>query len=278
MNELSLSIALEAALVQRNQRGMATLRGALVPGYLARAATLLRNARGPVLIGTGFPVLDTFETDGPAGAMALYRALELLGKSAVIACGEPLASALEADFTVLVLADFDRDTATQTARATLDRLQPGAVLALERPGMAADGQYYNMRGENISARCECFDPFMTEADCPTIGIGDGGNEVGMGKVAAAVRELAITPAATSCEELIVADVSNWGAYALAIMMGWQAGRDTLQAFSLAATLVYLSERGSVDGVTRENTLTEDGLPLAAGEAIITALRASAGFT
>jgi hypothetical protein len=277
MNDHSLSVALEAALVQRNQRGMASLRRALAPGYLARAANLLRNADGPVLIGTGFPVLDTFETDGPAGAIALYQTLELLGRSAVIACGESLARALRADFTVLVLTDFEREAATRSARSALASMRPGAVLALERPGLAADGQYYNMRGENISARCECFDPFMTEADCPTVGIGDGGNEVGMGKITAAVQALAITPAATSCDELIVADVSNWGAYALAIMMGWQSGRDTMQDFSLAATLGYLSSRGSVDGVTRENTLTEDGLPLAAGEAVITALRQSAGF-
>ncbi|MEM9397820.1 MAG: DUF4392 domain-containing protein, partial [Pseudomonadota bacterium] len=34
------------------------------------------------------------------------------------------------------------------------------------------------------------------------------------------------------------------------------------------TLAYLSSKGSVDGVTRKNTLTEDGMDGLVGEALI----------
>ena len=44
-----------------------------------------------------------------------------------------------------------------------------------------------------------------------------------------------------------------------------------------AILDYLSARGSVDGVTRENTLTEDGLEAAEGLRVIQELRILTGF-
>jgi hypothetical protein len=273
----TMSFALERALVERNHRGMASLSAQLQPGYLARAAVGIARSEGPVLIGTGFPVLNTFETDGPAGAIALYGALEQAGRAVMIVCGGTLAAALRSDYEVLELKDFALSEATQSARSALAGLAPGAVIALERPGMAADQRYYNMRGEDISARCERFDPFISEASCLTIGIGDGGNEVGMGKVAGAVQALRVTPSATSCDELIVADVSNWGAYALALAIGRVHDFEALCEFSLKQTLEYLAKRGAIDGVTREATLTEDGLPVQAGEQMIKTLRQLAGF-
>ena len=62
MDELKLSIAIEDLLVQRNLRGMQQVQAVLEPGYYLRAAQHLRNISGTVLIGTGFPVADTFET------------------------------------------------------------------------------------------------------------------------------------------------------------------------------------------------------------------------
>jgi hypothetical protein len=39
----------------------------------------------------------------------------------------------------------------------------------------------------------------------------------------------------------------------------------------------LSERGSVDGVTRKNTLTEDGMSPTEGDALILEIRRLTGF-
>ena len=54
----------------------------------------------------------------------------------------------------------------------------------------------------------------------TIGIGDGGNEIGMGKLPAGLIAQHVPNGAqiacvTSCDHLVVAGVSNWGAYGLA---------------------------------------------------------------
>lgn len=266
-----LTEAVEHLLVERNLRRMAELRPALNPGYALRAARMLEEAQ-TVIIGTGFPVGDTFETDGPLGAIALYEALERLGKTCHLACADPLASALADDFRVLQLQAFSVSHGRSEAQKNLDLLKPDVVVSIERPGLAEDGRYYNMRGEDISPRCAVFDYYLTLAACPSIAIGDGGNEIGMGKLSAEVSALDIHAAATSCDELLVADVSNWGGYALIAVLEALTQTPLLQSVRHHETLRYLSERGSVDGVTRENTLTEDGLPVAAGADLLDQLK------
>ena len=277
MTELQLSTAIEEILVARNPRNMQVARAALEPGYYLRAAQYLQGIRETIIIGTGFPVTSTFETDGPVGAIALYDTLEGLGARPILACGPPLSDALLEDYRVLQLTARDREAATEQAREQLQLLQPAAIISIERPGLASDGRYYNMRGEDITARCAFFDPFLEHASCPTIAIGDGGNEIGMGNIATAISALDINASVTRCDELLVADVSNWGAYGLiAILASW-SGQDLLAQVSPVAILDYLSARGSVDGVTRENTLTEDGLEAAEGLRVIQELRILTGF-
>jgi hypothetical protein len=277
MTELQLSTAIEELLVARNPRHMQVARAALEPGYYLRAAQFLQGIRETVIIGTGFPVTSTFETDGPVGAIALYDTLETLGAKPVLACGPPLSDCLKDDYRVLELTAGDLDNAAKQAQECLQRLQPAAIVSIERPGLASDGRYYNMRGEDITERCAFFDPLLDQANCPTIAIGDGGNEIGMGNIATAIGELDINAAVTCCDELLVADVSNWGAYGLIALLATWSGRDLLAQVYPVEILDYLSARGSVDGVTRENTLTEDGLEAEEGLRVIQELRVLTGF-
>ncbi len=277
MTEMELSIAIEELLVARNLRGMQTARAALQPGYYLRAARYLHELSGTVLVGTGFPVSGTFETDGPVGAIALYDTLETLGANPVLACGAPLCESLDGDYRLLKLRAKALDAARQETREKLQELQPQAVVSIERPGLCDDGRYYNMRGEDITEHCAFFDPFLEDCDCPTIAIGDGGNEIGMGNIREAIATLDISAAATRCDELLVADVSNWGAYGLIALLAKWTGRDLLAEISPVNILDYLSARGSVDGVTRENTLTEDGLEAEEGLRVIQELRILTGF-
>lgn len=275
--ELALSRAIEDILVARNLRGMKTVQPHLEPGYCLRAASLLRHCSGHVFIGTGFPVVDTFETDGPVGTIALYDALETLGAKPIIVCGRPISVALAKEYRVHEIRVGDHDQREHEALMALYEYLPEAVVSIERPGQAADGHYYNMRGEDISPRTACFDSFMNMARCPTIAVGDGGNEIGMGNVSEALKDLNIVPAATDCDELIVADVSNWGAYGIISFLSLWSGRDLLKEINPLKILEYISEFGSVDGVTRINQLTEDGLPVTEGESILRELREACGF-
>lgn len=276
-SDLALSQTIEDILVARNLRGMKTVQAHLEPGYCLRAATILHNCTGHVFIGTGFPVVDTFETDGPVGTIALYDALEALGATPIIVCGRPISEALAKKYRVHEIRVGDHDQREHEALMALYEYLPEAVVSIERPGQAADGAYYNMRGEDISPRTACFDTFMNMSHCPTIAVGDGGNEIGMGKVSEALKGLNIVPAATSCDELIVADVSNWGAYGIISFLSVWNDRDLLREINPLNILKYISELGSVDGVTRINEWTEDGLPVTEGESILHELRQACGF-
>jgi hypothetical protein len=277
IDDMVLSQKIEDLLVQKNLRGMKDMQGVLNPGYYLRAAKLLNSCKGTVLIGTGFPVDNTFETDGPLGAIALYKALELLGAKPLLVCGAPLATVLADDFNVYEITVGDLTTAETETRVALAELNPELVISIERPGLSEAGGYFNMRGEDISPRCACFDYFLRLAKCPTIAIGDGGNEIGMGNLKSALDKLNIIAAATTCDELLIADVSNWGAHGLIALLAKWNRCDLLAAIHTGEILRYISERGGVDGVTRENTLTEDSLPVTEGQKVILTLRQLTGF-
>lgn len=288
-DEQSLSAQIENMLVERNLRGMKDLQPQLTAGYCLRAAKMLHDIKGVVLIGTGFPVVDTFETDGPVGALILYRALEILGATPVLVCCTSLASAIQHDYRTCVIsqgkknvgenvgAKVDLNIGLSEAQNALRHYKPVAIISIERPGLAENGCYYNMLGENISARAACFDYFMSESTCPTIAIGDGGNEVGMGNVKGFLASLDIVPSVTECDELIVSDVSNWGVYGILAFLSLWHDHDLLSQTCPEQILKYISKLGSVDGVTRKNELTEDSLPASEGIALIARIRALIGY-
>lgn len=277
INEQWLSGEIENMLVERNLRGMKDLQTQLTQGYCLRAAKILQNITGTVLISTGFPVADTFETDGPVGAIILYRALEILGATPVLVCGNPMANAIGDDFRLCVISVGNKDIGFVEAKRALAHFQPQALISIESPGLAENGCYHNMRGEDISAKVACFDFFMDEASCPTIAIGDGGNEIGMGNVKDCLAQLDIIPTVTECDELIISDVSNWGVYGILAFLSLWSKNDLLSETCPEKILKFISNLGSVDGVTRKNELTEDSLPASAGIALISRIRALIGY-
>ncbi|MCQ8878875.1 DUF4392 domain-containing protein [Pseudoalteromonas shioyasakiensis] len=277
LTDQQLSQAIEAMMIEQNLRGMQNLYAHQQIGTYLRAAEALHQANNTVLIGTGFAVKQTFETDGPVGAIALYNTLKKLGKKPILVCGNPLYSALKNDFNCFELPLDNFNDAMAFSKQALAKLNPDCVLSIERPGLCHGNKYYNMRGIDISADCGCFDFFITQASCPTIAIGDGGNEIGMGNVAQHMTELNIMPSLTCCDELLLADVSNWAAYGIIAFLSRWHRQDLLANVDTLAILHYLSERGSVDGVTHKNELTEDGLNAIHGQQLITRLRQLDGF-
>ncbi|WP_404343374.1 glutamate cyclase domain-containing protein [Pseudoalteromonas mariniglutinosa] len=276
-DEQQLSIAIETMMVEQNLRGMQGLYQYQQTGTYLRAARVLNAAQDTILIGTGFAVNQTFETDGPVGAIALYMSLEKLGKKPILVTGNPLYSVLKDDFNCFELPLNNVPNAKLFTNKALAILQPDCVLSIERPGLCHGNKYYNMRGVDISTDCGCFDFFITDANCPTIAIGDGGNEIGMGNLAQHMGELSITPSLTCCDELLLADVSNWAAYGLIAFLSHWHHQDLLASVNTLAILKYLSDRGSIDGVTHKNELTEDGLHAIHGQQLITRLRQLGGF-
>ncbi len=268
---------IENVILRHSRRGMDAISRRLEPGYCGRAAELLRDRRGVVLIGTGFPVNGSFETDGPIGALALARVLEHLGSQPVLVCGPPLAAILKQFGRTVEIPILDSEGTTPWVEQILLRYDPALILSVERPGMADDGRYYNMRGQDITAATMKFDLFFEKADCPTIAFGDGGNEIGMGNLNFLRTMLAITPSKTRCDELVVATVSNWGVYGVIAELSRMLGEDLFRHFNPEQIAANLVSNGSLDGVTFKPIPSEDGFPMDVGQGIIQALRRAVDF-
>jgi hypothetical protein len=100
----------------------------------------------------------------------------------------------------------------------------------------------------------------------TIGVGDGGNEIGMGNVRARLRRLgplmARIAAVVETDHLVVAGVSNWGAYGIAAALGRETGRALLHAPEVERDLIEACvAAGAIDGLSRRREPTVDGLGL-----------------
>lgn len=255
-------------------RGIAALR---VPGALAAATHVLAQARR-VLIITGFPVGPdgVAETDGPPGALFLGRALSRRGAEVTFATQRRCAAALSAGLEALGLPlRLETLSPGEEPESLIDRLAPDAVVAIELPGRAADGQYYNMRGMRIT---DCVDPLdgllltARERGIPTVAIGDGGNEAGMGNVTERVhRAVPHGPRIASvvpCDHLIVAGTSNWGAYGLIAALDRGLLHQPEEEMALLERLV---EAGAVDGCLLEPATTVDGIDQASYLSVVAQL-------
>jgi hypothetical protein len=232
---------------------------------------------GRVLIGTGFPVGGSFETDGPIGAIALYRVLERLGYEPIFGCAPPISKVLGDGFRTLEVPILTWTATGAVVDKALADIRPSLIVSIERPGVAKDGRYYNMRGRDISDFLAKFDLFFNRCECRTIAVGDGGNEIGMGNVYSEVSKLDIIPSVTTCDELVIATVSNWGVYGIIAAMSCELHQDLFRLFDVAEIVRHLVDRGAVDGKTGYAECTEDGFPLAAGLAIIERLRKLTGW-
>ncbi len=270
-------------------------------GAAVAAARALRRARRALVV-TGFAVgPDMPETDGPPGAAVLGRALRLLGARVTYATDHVNAPVLGAALETLgeprriVIYPHDGNA----ARAVLAAERPTHLIAIERPGRNRAGDYLSMRGESVAAwNAPLDDLFLCSgvrgAGAPrgwpargarwlrpaTIGIGDGGNEIGMGAARPRVARLgprfARIASVVPVDHLVVAGVSNWGGYGVVAALSRLSGRDLLHTPELERRLVEACvAAGAADGVTRRREATVDGLSLATHAAIVELLRLAA---
>jgi len=265
-------IKIEEIILTHSSRGMDTLREGLREGYCKRAAGLILNNKGLVLMGTGFPVGGSFETDGPIGAISLYKVLEYLGSHPKFVCAPPISKILEKRYSTCEMPVSSWGESIPLVQTMLARLKPSMVISVERPGVAQDGRYYNMRGKDITEYAAKYDLFFDLCKCPTIAFGDGGNEIGMGNIREELADLSITPSITKCDELVIATVSNWGVYGVIAAMSLELGKDLFSLFDVADISNFLLKNGSVDGITLRAENSEDGFPLSVGLSIIHRLR------
>ncbi len=266
--------SIEGIILRHSRRGMTTLQKYLPESYCRIAAgEILSWKRGTVLLTTGFYVAGYAETDGPLGTVILAKALKKLGFRPVIVTDRYCDGYFEAEGIETVYMDVDADD--DAAEKLLQELNPVGMISVERCGRDSKGVYANMRGVDISGQTAPCDALFLKGRgrIPMIGVGDGGNEIGMGKVADVVRnQLSLTPSEVKADLLVIATVSNWGAYGIIAALSELTGLSLLPSFREAETfLLRTVEQGSVDGISHEHTARVDGFGMDIEEEILEAL-------
>ena len=238
-------------ILNHQQRGLTPLFPFLKADACEAAAdAICRLNKGSIWIVTGFCCFGKGESDGPLGSHFLALALQKMGFSPRLITDSyshdyfnDLHNTAGHHETTNRHETTDRHDTTgqhdttgskqpspvsipyptycfQNLEALLQLFEtekPVALIAVERCGRAKDGKYYSMRKKDISAVTPPLDELFLRkpSNCISIGIGDGGNEIGMGcyhDLLAAHCD--IIPSCVRCDFPIMATVSNWGAYGL----------------------------------------------------------------
>lgn len=295
----------------------ATSQGASLLGLVSQAvaARLLGAGYGArVVLATGFPSRSWLfegltETDGPVGAAVLARVLEeAWGAVPVVvtegrlipyaqvslrACGLILGSLDQAlaskpgppTASVAAVVPFPSDPQAATAQAErlLDTLQPAVAIAVEMPGRGVDGRYHNVSGRevpsNLVADADRLFMAARRRGVLTVGIGDGGNELGMGNISETVARVVpqgeLLAARTPVDLVVAASVSNLGAFALAAALAARAGRpDVLDAIDVGRVIERCADAGAVDGLSARPDPLSDGTPVCINRALWEIMRFS----
>ena len=306
MNDLRLDQMRDIIQDDVGRRGLRTdpvsnLINACPDDFRLACHSLAEHPRPGLAVVTGFFIPTgtppAGETDGPLGALYLARALVPLGIRVVLVTDDFCVRAMQAgladcglrkEVPIISLPSPEQAKTMSEAeywqyfadRANLASLTH--LLAIERvgPSHAIDAvppdqrnRCHTMRGRDIhdlmSPAHQLFEVAQRESNLTTIGIGDGGNEIGMGKITWEVIERNIPRGGLiACRipvhHLIVCGVSNWGAYALAAGVGLLRGQamtaDLFDPGREQQILEIMVEEGPlVDGPLGTPTATVDGL-------------------
>jgi hypothetical protein len=164
---------------------------------------------------------------------------------------------------VLTFPCLDHEASRSHAKELLARLAPSLLISIERCGLTDEGVYRNMHGVDVSSFHAKLDYLFLE-HAHSVGIGDGGNEIGMGNLAPVipiVMPATPKPSVTKTSRLVIASVSNWGAWGLVATLSKLSGRNLLPGVDEARDLLRRTAGlGAVDGVTGRPNGSVDGFP------------------
>jgi hypothetical protein len=242
------------------------------------------------------PLIPKGENDGPVGGAVLARALQWgLGAIPIMVCEaqhvDPIVASCEAigvgirsvDVAcrsnvggAVLAAPTDQPAVEAWATQVMDQLAPSAIIAIERLGPNGKGIVHGATGLAGWDPLVDLAPLFSEAmqrGVFSVGIGDAGNEIGFGRITDAVREIQPYGARCQCacaggmatvtatDVLVVAAVSNWGAYgieaSLAILLERQ---DLLHTTTEARRVIERClEAGGLESMSCSQRFLVDGI-------------------
>ena len=262
------------------------------------------------LTGAGMPpFLPKGETDGPLGVASLARAIYLgLGGKPVLmteerCLGPTLASCKAANLSLsdeienrmhqgyfLSLPEGE-DGALENCIEILDKFMPKAIIAIEKTGPNLKGVFHTVRGYEVKSETQLHVYHLIEEakkrGVLTIGIGDGGNEIGCGLIFEDVKKMLRWGEICQCpcqggvatyvatDVLLAVAISNWGAYGIAACMAFMLENiDLIQDVEMEENMLRACvKEGCFDGVLESQAESVDATPMVVQTALVTMLRA-----
>ncbi len=288
-NDLDKIARLESICSQDVGRGIDSLVKAAKGGLLGAARSIAEHPHPNVAIITGFFMPNGNpscpETDGPIGSALLAATLHEVGISVRIVTDSLCAQTVK---TAVIAADISSDIpfdivavgeAKENQHSVASLLEfweslPSPIshiISIERAGPGKDDIVRNMRGDDVTAYTAPLHLLFESEKIVSIGIGDGGNELGMGNIpreiiASSIRHGEEIACRIECDYLIVCGVSNWGATGILLALSllrldWKAEiihkLNPEIEFHILETLV--NQGLAIDGIRGIPSLSVDNL-------------------
>jgi hypothetical protein len=258
----------------------------------ARALTDLAGGRIALITGITLPGhLPKGEIDGPVGTVALALALSRLGYRPEVLVPDEIISVIDVMQPVVnVTAPVVSTTGLTSGQVSQWIQHYDGAITVEKLGRNRKGVRHSIMGTTIPPSDEPVDDLvggLTQEGKLTIGIGDGGNEMGFGMVFHTAREIVPRGAACGCpcgdgivtntatQQLLPVAVSNFGAYGLVTALSVLHERQDL--LPDGQTIVRIIEAGVQEGCldggrVNPTFIGDDGIPAAAIAAVVTLLQ------
>lgn len=250
-----------------------------IPLCLDAARIILNSIEkdSTVIITSGFPIIPDIkpETDGPIGAIILARTIENFGAYPLFLIDDLNLNVYRALAAMVGIKSFeirnvpvDSLKARELCHSILSEYNPCILVSIEKPGINQKGIYCNMNGDDISPYVGKVDHIFIEAlnkKIPTIGIGDGGNEIGMGNIFQRITD--VIPhghriaSITRVSSLVISAVSNWGVYGIVAALSILGGSQLMHRAELEREMIETCiKSGALDGISKKAQYSVDGIP------------------
>ena len=259
------------------------------------AAELLDRPPARIGIVTGAAVPDHMpagENDGPLGSVVLAQALVRMGHRVSFYTDPPAAPPIEA-----LAARYGLDAPTvhlglhDTAQQDAIAAELDVAVAVERHGGNPHGNLYGVTGtprHPFRANVDHLFGTVAASGKPTLGVGDGGNEIGFGRIydtlCARMPEYNLKEK-TACgggiftvmptDVLVVGTSSNIGCYGVVAALALRRGESELchTPDEERAITAYGVELGLTDGGSGTVIAAVDGVPVDDNAAVVHVMRA-----
>tara|TARA_Y100000817_G_scaffold147199_1_gene115262 strand:+ start:1795 stop:2634 length:840 start_codon:yes stop_codon:yes gene_type:complete len=260
---------IEKIILHDDTRGMSDLYQKIGKGFIERSTKLILEKKGVIIITTGFYILSANapETDGPPGAVALGKSLEKLGYDVFYVTDKysyNILSGLSGEGNIIEFPITSHIESSTFANKLIRDYDPKSLISIERAGLSNDGKYRNFKGEDFSKYNAKID-YLFEQHPRTVGILDGGNEIGSGNYIEEIIKLGNIidyPSIITATESIISSTSNWGAFGLIAGLSIHENINLLPSVDEGKRLIEKTYNlGAVEGLTGESKPYVDGRSL-----------------